>query len=190
MKKSLTKKILKKKNGHERGLKSLESESGSSITVEWINPLYRDPDLQARLNELRSSLKGCFCAKIQTGDSVYYCKKFCPESVNHVPVLEDINHVFCQFSWSGHNYVCLFSGCRSSHEKDEPVKEVSMEDSEDRNREVADKKDLKAIKKEPPAPEDITIECHYCDAEFTDKISLINHRKIIHKAGKSDSKTF
>ena len=70
------------------------------------------------------------------------------------------------------------------------TKDPTIVNSEDRNEDVTDKKVLKAIKKEPPAPY-----CHYCnadptdkryylinhiccDAEFTDKISLINHTKI------------
>ena len=46
---------------------------------------------------------------------------------------------------------------------------------------MTDKKDFKAIKEELPAPEDITIVCQYCDAKFTDKISLTNHMEIVHE---------
>ena len=45
---------------------------------------------------------------------------------------------------------------------------------------------MKAIEEELPAPEDITIVCQYCDAKFTDKISLINHMKIAHNADESE----
>lgn len=64
------------------------------------------------------------------------------------------------------------------------VENPTVVKSEDRNQGVADKKDLKAIKEELPAQDYITIECHYCKVEFTDKISLINHMKIVHDAEK------
>ena len=52
--------------------------------------------------------------------------------------------------------------------------------------ELTDITNLKAVKEELPAPDDITIDCHYCDAEFNLKNSHNVHMKSFHDAEESD----
>ena len=86
----------------------------------WLQPEFQNPDLQTRLAELRGRIKGCVNEYRQPhGNSTYACKRFCPksESINHIPVIEDIFHVLGVITFSGTSDVCQISGCRSTHVK-------------------------------------------------------------------------
>ena len=120
----------------------------------WLAPGLQDPDLQARFRELRGRIEGCVCTKSIMGihgNSTWECKRFCPksESDNHVPAIEDINHVAIVYSPKT-GFVCLTSGCKSSHENEGPREKDSLKvdpvtvKPEDRNQEVTDKINLKA----------------------------------------------
>ena len=112
----------------------------------WLAPWLQDPDLQARLRELRGRIEGCVCAKsimgFQENSKWEYriirpygrrlsatCPK--PESDNHTQAFEDIMHVLNSFLYlEKTSFVCLTSGCKSSHENEGPRKKGSMESSQ------------------------------------------------------------
>ena len=92
---------------------------------EFFNaPWHQDPDLQARIGELRGRIEGCISFSI-IDDRCRICPK--SESDKHVPAFDDIYHVSDSFQETG--YVCLNSGCKSSHKNEGPRKKDSMESS-------------------------------------------------------------
>ena len=91
---------------------------------EFFNaPWHQDPNLQARFRELRGRIEG------HQGGIIDDRCRICPksESDKHVPAFDDIIHVSDSFQETG--YVCLNSGCKSSHKNEGPRKKDSMENS-------------------------------------------------------------
>ena len=153
-------------------------------------PWLQDPDVRARLGELRGRIVGCISDGSIINDRCTRCPKSESESDNHVPAWDDIFHVVESFDKAG--YVCLKSGCKSSHRKkgnfyssDDIILNLRISSeamSSPKKEDVTNKIDQEVIRTKLPTQEDITHKCHHCETEFKEKTSFISHMKSIHNA--------
>ena len=114
------------------------------------------------------------------GDITYKCHRCGAEfaneisHINHTKTIHDseneCHHCEAEFK----DKTSLINHMKIIHNAENPTA-IKFEDS---NQEVVDKKELKAIKKELPDQEGITIKCHYCEIKFKDNTSYERRLKI------------
>ena len=100
--------------------------------------IHTDTNLLARFKKLKGSLEGCQIARsfqeierymgtspqLEVRLNIQWCKEHCPDSINHVPIYEDIAHVISTwlevYAEDEILYVCQVSGCKLDHTNQEP----------------------------------------------------------------------